>query len=68
MNLVQIKIKYLEQEIKTWYIRSNQRVLEFSNKFYDVLNDKTQLQRFLDSLNCVSNFYKGLAIDYKLLW
>lgn len=42
-------------------------MIEFSNKFLDELNDKIQLQRFLGSLNYVSNFYKDLAKDCKLL-
>lgn len=42
-------------------------MIEFSNKFLEKLNDKIQLQRFLASLNYVSDFYQDLANDCKLL-
>jgi hypothetical protein len=40
---------------------------EFSKKIRDKITDKTQLQRFLESLNYVSHFYKDCAKDRKIL-
>lgn len=55
MCLVQSKIRYLRHDIESGFIRPIQRVIEFSNKFLDVLSDKTQLQRFLGSLNYIAH-------------
>jgi hypothetical protein len=41
--------------------------VEFADKFPDKILDKTQLQRFLGSLNYISHFYKKCAQDRKLL-
>lgn len=43
INLVQAKIKYLGHDIENGYILPIQWVIEFSNKFSDELNDKSQL-------------------------
>lgn len=67
MNIVQSKTRYLGHEIETGCIHPIQRVIEFSSKFNDELKDKTQLQRFLESLNYVSEFYKDFATVFKLL-
>lgn len=40
---------------------------KFSNKFPYLITDKTQLQRFLDCLNYVSNFNKGCVVDRKII-
>jgi hypothetical protein len=40
---------------------------EFASKFPDKILDKTQLQRFLGSLNYVSHFIKDCAKDRRLL-
>ncbi|XP_060195278.1 uncharacterized protein LOC132624529 [Lycium barbarum] len=43
------------------------RSIEFASKFPDIITDKTQLQRFLESLNYISPFYKDLAKDTSIL-
>ncbi|KAG5587017.1 hypothetical protein H5410_047451 [Solanum commersonii] len=45
-----------------------QRSIEFASKFPDIITDKTQLQRFLKSLNYISPFYKNLSRDLALLY
>ncbi|KAG5615565.1 hypothetical protein H5410_015389 [Solanum commersonii] len=45
-----------------------QRSIEFSSKFPDIFTNKTQLQRFLGSLNYISPFYKNLSRDLALLY
>ncbi|WMV21654.1 hypothetical protein MTR67_015039 [Solanum verrucosum] len=45
-----------------------QRSIEFALKFPDIITDKTQLQRFLGSLNYISPFYKNLSRDSALLY
>lgn len=51
------KIRYLGHNIEKGYIRPIQIVMEFSSKFFVELMDKTQLQRFIGSLNYVSDFF-----------
>jgi hypothetical protein len=41
--------------------------VEFAEKFLDKITDKTQLQRFLGSLNYIIHFYKDCAKDRKIL-
>lgn len=52
-------MRYLRHDIEKEYIKPIQRIIEFN---------KTQLQRFLRSLNYESDFYKDIAKDCKLLW
>ena len=49
-------------------IKSIQRSIEFSSKFSDEIKDKTQLQRFLGSLNYVLDFYPNLRTIIKPLF
>ena len=44
------------------------RSIEFASKFSDKIKDKTQLQRFLESLNYISNYYKNIAQDSAILY
>uniref|UniRef100_A0A1U7WXF7 Uncharacterized protein LOC104231921 n=1 Tax=Nicotiana sylvestris TaxID=4096 RepID=A0A1U7WXF7_NICSY len=44
------------------------RSIEFASKFPDIITDKTQLQRFLGSLNYISAFIKDLAKDIAILY
>jgi hypothetical protein len=44
------------------------RVIKFANKFLDEILDKSQLQRFLDSLNYVADFYQNLRKQCKPLF
>lgn len=64
MNLFQTKIRYLGHEIES--VLPIQQLIELSNKFHDELKDKTQLQRFIESLNYMYEFYEDFAKDCKL--
>ncbi|CAN1215329.1 hypothetical protein LINPERPRIM_LOCUS169 [Linum perenne] len=44
------------------------RAIQFADKFPNEIRDKTQLQRFLGSLNYIAEFYKNLAYDAKPLF
>ncbi|CAL9000081.1 unnamed protein product, partial [Prunus brigantina] len=44
------------------------RAIQFADKFPDQITDKTQLQRFLGSLNYVSDFYQNLRKQCKPLF
>ena len=56
MSLIQTKIRFLGHYISQGMITPIERSLEFANKFLDKIIDKTQLQRFLGSLNYVLDF------------
>ncbi|KAG5620268.1 hypothetical protein H5410_005486 [Solanum commersonii] len=45
-----------------------QRSIDFASKFPDVITDRTQLQKFLESLNYISPFYKKLSRDVAPLY
>ena len=68
IKLFQTKIGFLGYEIYQGMIKPIQRSLEFSSKFPDEIKDKTQLQRFLGSLNYVSDFYPNLRTTIKTLF
>ena len=68
IKLFQTKIGFLGYEIYQGMIKPIQRSLEFSSKFPDEIKDKTQLQRFLGSLNYVSDFYPNLRTTIKPLF
>ena len=44
------------------------KAIQFANKFANVIIDKTQLQRFLGSLNYIAEFYKYLSKQCKPLF
>jgi len=44
------------------------RSLQFADKFLDEIKDKNQLQRFLGSLNYISDYYENLRIICKPLY
>jgi hypothetical protein len=58
--LFQTKIRFLGFDISEGKIRPIDRAIQFADKFPDVITEKTQLQRFLGSLNYIANFYKDL--------
>ncbi|XP_042974778.1 uncharacterized protein LOC122306415 [Carya illinoinensis] len=60
IKLFQTKIRFLGYDIFEGKIRPIQRAIEFADKFPDVILDKNQLQRFLGSLNYISDFYKDM--------
>ena len=68
MKLFQLNVRFLGHNIENGKIIPIERSLSFGDKFPDVITDKTQLQRFLGSLNYISNFYQHLAQDSKLLY
>ena len=54
--LFQTRVRFLRHYIYQRTIIPIERSLEFANKFPDKILDKTQLQRFLGSLNYVLDF------------
>ena len=59
IKLFQIKIRFLGYNIYQAKISPIDRVIKFADKFPDEILDKTQLQRFLGSLNYVAEFYQS---------
>ena len=68
IKLFQTNIRFLGFDIYQGKIKSIHRSIEFANKFPDEIKDKTQLQRFLGSLNYVADFYSNLRILIKPLF
>ena len=67
-KLFQTKIRFLGYNIYQGKISLIDRVIKFSDKFpYEIL-DKSQLQRFLGSLNYVADFYQNLRKQCKPLF
>ncbi|KAA0041676.1 Enzymatic polyprotein [Cucumis melo var. makuwa] len=60
IKLFQTKIRFLGYEINQGIIKPIQRSLEFVDKFPDVIQDKTQLQRFLGCVNYIGDFIRDL--------
>ena len=67
-SLFQTKIRFLGHTIQNGKIKPIDRAIEFANKFPDEILDKTQLQRFLGSLNYIGEFYKDLRKQCKPLF
>ena len=68
IKLFQTKIRFLGYNIYQGKIGPIDRVIKFANKFLDENLDKTQLQRFLGSLNYVAEFYQSLRKQCKPLF
>ena len=51
---------FLGFNISEGQIHPIDRAIQFADKFPDVIIDKTQLQKFLGSLNYIADFYKDL--------
>ena len=68
IKLFQTNIRFLGFDIYQGKIKLIQREIEFDNKFLDEIKDKNQLQRFLESLNYVVDFYSNLRILIKPLF
>ena len=60
IKLFQTKIRFLGYNIHQSTIQPIDRVIQIADKFLDEITDKTQLQRFLGSLNYVAEFYPHL--------
>ena len=67
MEIGKTEIEFLGFKIKKGQIILQNHVLSGFDKFPDEILDKTQLQRFLGSLNYIRPFYKGQAEDIKVL-
>ena len=67
IKLFQTNIRFLGFDIYHGQIKPIHRAIEFANKFPDEIKNKTQLQRFLGSLNYVAEFYPNLRILIKPL-
>ena len=68
IKLFQTNIRFLGFDIYQGQIKPIQRAIDFANKFPDEIKDRTQLQRFLGSLNYVAEFYPNLRILIKPLF
>ena len=68
IKLFQTNIRFLGFDIYQRQIKPIHRAIEFANKFPYEIKDKTQLKRFLGSLNYVANFYPNLRILIKPLF
>jgi len=68
MSLFQTDVWFLGHQICQGKINPIQRAIDFADKFPDVITHRTQLQRFLGSLNYISPFYKHLSRDLALLY
>jgi hypothetical protein len=60
IKLFQDKIRFLGHNIYQGKITPIDRAIQFTDKFPDEIKDKNQLQRFLGSLNYVSEYYQDL--------
>lgn len=58
LKLFQTKIRFLRYEISQGLIKLIQQSLDFVDKLPDVIQDKTQLQRFLGCVNILETLYK----------
>ena len=68
MKLFQVQVRFLGHMISQGKIIPIERSIEFASKFPDNILDTKQLQRFLGSLNYVSDYYKDLAKDTAILY
>ena len=68
IKLFQTKVRFLGYDISKGQIRPIDKAIQFAEKFLDVIIDKTQLQRFLGSLNYVADFYKDMRKQCKPLF
>lgn len=59
-KLFQTKIKFLGHEIYINTIQPIDKSIEIASKFSNEIKDRSQLQRFLGSLNYVSDFFPNL--------
>ena len=67
MEIGKTCIEFLGFRIESGQVLLQDHILTCFNKFPDEMTDKTQLQRFLGSLNYIRPFYKGQAADILVL-
>ena len=65
MKLFHDTVEFLRHKIEKGQMKIQEHTMEFTEKFLDVIKDKTQLQRFLGCLKYLSPYYKNLAADKK---
>jgi hypothetical protein len=68
MKLFQTTVRFLGHNINQGTIIPIDRSIEFASKFPDDIKEKTQLQRFLGSLNYIADYYQNLAQDTAILY
>jgi hypothetical protein len=68
MKLFQTTVRFLGHNIHQGTIIPINRSIEFASKFPDEIKEKTQLQRFLGSLNYIADYYQNLAQDTAILY
>ena len=68
IKLFQTKVRFLSYDISEGQICPIDKAIQFADKFPGVITDKTQLQRFLRSLNYVADFYKDMRKQCKPLF
>ena len=68
IKLFQTNVRFLGFDIRHGVIKPIDKAIQFENKFPDEILDKTQLQRFLGSLNYISDFYQNLRQQCKPLF
>ena len=68
IKLFQTHVRFLGFNIHHGVIKPIDRAIHFADKFPDELLDKTQLQRFLGSLNYILDFYQNLRQQCKPLF
>ena len=68
MNLFKDKIQFLGHNIYKGTLSPIDRAIQFADKFLAEIKDKNQLQRFLGSLNYVSDYFHGLKKIYRPLY
>ena len=68
IKLFQTKVHFLGFDIHHGVIKPIDRAIQFADKFPDEILDKTQLQKFLGSLNYISDLYQNLRQQCKLLF
>jgi hypothetical protein len=61
ISLFQTRVPFLGHYICQGTVTPIKRYLTFTNKFPDKITDKTQLQRFLGSLNYVLDYYPNIS-------
>jgi uncharacterized membrane protein YhaH (DUF805 family) len=61
ISLFQTRVRFLGHYICQGTVTPIERSLSFTNKFHVKITDKTQLQRFLGSLNYVLNYYPNIS-------
>ena len=60
IKLFQTRVRFLGFDIHHGVIKPIDRAIQFADKFPDEILDKTQSQRFLGSLNYISDLYQNL--------